>query len=211
MRAWYTLSDAANLSVVQPLLNALRFDSSETVRGTAVRLLGEYVEEFGVREALELAANDDTDAGIRTQAARALLSEQELYRQVRQTFFDSSLSAERRVNALQFHFGSIGPGLSIDADIADELFAIEFDRNVTTTWAGTLLYYADDLDPKFIDPLLELIAGEPEDRATAAGLLGHFNDRPAVVAALEKALEDPDRNVRNNAQQALERTPWPGR
>jgi HEAT repeat protein len=36
-------------------------------------------------------------------------------------------------------------------------------------------------------------------------VLAHFNDRAAVVEALERALEDPDRTVRNNAQRALER------
>ena len=205
MRAWSTLSDVENPAVVQPLLNAMRYDSSEMVRGTAARLLGEYADEAGVRQALEFAATGDEDAGVREQAALAALSDQERFARVRATFFDRNLPASERVGALTSHFGRIGPGLPIDPDIADELLEIELDPAVGATWAGTLLYYADELDPKFVDPLLALLAGEPEHRAFAANVLAHFNDRAAVVEALERALEDPDRTVRNNAQRALER------
>jgi len=62
--------DAPSLAPV--VVERLAYDADEIVRSTAAAVLGRYVEEPGVRAALERAAASDSSGGVRQAAARAL-------------------------------------------------------------------------------------------------------------------------------------------
>jgi HEAT repeat protein len=155
---------------------------------------------------LETASTRDEDAAVRDAASVARLDDAGRLERARNTFFDATLPAQERVGALFRAFGNIGPGLPVDPDVADELFAIAVDPSDPEAGgaAWTLLVYAGELDPKLVEPLLSIVNGQSQMRGAAVTVLGHFKDQPAVGEALERALDDPDRNVRNNAQRALE-------
>jgi HEAT repeat protein len=66
------MSGAGQPSLAQPLMNALRSDVDSAVRAAAAGTLGEYLEEPGVRQALEQAASSDIEPSVRQRAQAAL-------------------------------------------------------------------------------------------------------------------------------------------
>lgn len=58
--------------LLQPLLQALISDADRAVREEAAETLDLYLDEPGVREALQLAAESDADPGVRRQATVSL-------------------------------------------------------------------------------------------------------------------------------------------
>jgi len=62
--------------LLQPLLQALASDPDGNVRAAAARALDQYLDEGGVIEALESAAQYDPDAAVRERAAASLTNSQ---------------------------------------------------------------------------------------------------------------------------------------
>ena len=62
--------------LLQPLLQALASDLDGNVRVAAARTLDQYLDDPGVREALQSAAQYDPDAAVRARAAASLASQQ---------------------------------------------------------------------------------------------------------------------------------------
>jgi len=56
---------------------------------------------------------------------------------------------------------------------------------------------------QYRDRLIEVLHGSAQQRAVAATVLGYVSDKRAIVPHLERAVLDPDANVRNNATRAL--------
>ncbi len=71
---WSLLSEADDLYLVQPLLDALANDSDELVRDAAARGLVEFLDEAGVSEALEEALVNDASPLVRKRAGESLQS-----------------------------------------------------------------------------------------------------------------------------------------
>ncbi len=71
---WVPLSGADDLYLVQPLLDALANDSDELVRDAAARGLVEFLDEAGVREALEEALVNDASPLVKKRAGESLES-----------------------------------------------------------------------------------------------------------------------------------------
>lgn len=62
--------------LLQPLLEALSYDPSSGVRGMAARTLALYLDQPGVREALQVASEQDPDLNVRQQAEESLAGPQ---------------------------------------------------------------------------------------------------------------------------------------
>ena len=58
--------------LLQPLLEALSYDPSSGVRGMAAYTLALYLDQPGVREALQVASQQDADLAVRQQAEESL-------------------------------------------------------------------------------------------------------------------------------------------
>jgi len=69
---WRQCSGLRDPSLVTPLLNALRHDRSARVREEAAETLGDYLDDPGVREALEFAAGNDESYDVRAKANASL-------------------------------------------------------------------------------------------------------------------------------------------
>lgn len=69
---WWNLSRRGDSSLVEPLLRALNEDTDEHVREAIVQALAEFIEEPGVREALEEVRVDETSPLLMSRAEEVL-------------------------------------------------------------------------------------------------------------------------------------------
>lgn len=70
---WRQLSNVTDARLKQPLLDALAFDGNTKVREEAAETLADFLPDGQVASALHNAAENDSDPGVRRQAASSLL------------------------------------------------------------------------------------------------------------------------------------------
>jgi hypothetical protein len=211
--AWAVLRGIDDSYVIQPLLYALANDREENVRREAALTLGYFVELPGVRDALARAAANDPSPEVavsccaptvREAARYALLSEEERRALAVQTVLDESLPAEQRLRPFNSSFDGRDIPLVDDA-AARAVFDIgaRSANPAIRSSAWQLLGAVRNADFKPL--LLEDLASHPADnvRLGAAFALAHYVADPAVRAALERARNDPSRDVQREARQAL--------
>src|SRR5690606_22142861 len=147
-RAIRSMERVDDPALVQPLLQALAYDTSPDVRAEAAEALGAFTDDPAVLDALARAAAGDGADEVRAAAVWAGLSDSERLATRREDFLDPNLPAIERVYQLHFGIGgsAIDPPLPIDDAVARELVDISLndsDPDVRAL-AMTELYYAGE-------------------------------------------------------------------
>jgi HEAT repeat protein len=212
--AWFTLRGVDDAYVVQPLLHSLANDPAENVRRAAALALGYLVDEPGVRDGLTRAAAYDPSPEVaavcclptvREAARYALLTDEERRALALQTVLDEGLPAEQRLRPYRSSID--GRHVPLTDDAAQAVFDLGAGAADAVTRASAWHLLAAVRNPAFKPTLLEDLASHASAnvRVGAAFALGHYREDPAVRAALERALDDPSRDVQREAREALAR------
>ncbi|HET8698185.1 MAG TPA: HEAT repeat domain-containing protein [Gammaproteobacteria bacterium] len=214
-RAWQWIRrlDVHDPLLAPPLLAALADDPAPEVRRVAALMLGSYLGEPGVADALAQAVADDPDdrptqsccvPTVRETARRALLFAEEPHAVVRKILLDESLPPHDRLML----YGPDGVNLNLTGlgdDAARAVFAIGANAADADIRQTAWLLIKDVRDPSFTRVLLDDLARHPSGdvRAAAAAALTLYRDAPGVSAALERAQRDPVDAVQQAARAAL--------
>jgi hypothetical protein len=97
---WRAMYGVENPYLIEPLLNALVYDTADHRRRAAASALGTFIAESRVKAALEQAQASDPSQAVREAAQQALLSEEELDQLALQELLDERLSAQERLAAM---------------------------------------------------------------------------------------------------------------
>jgi hypothetical protein len=205
--------------LVQPLLQSLANDPEPDVRMQAALTLNRFLDEPGVREALQWAAGEDPSFAppdrcclitVREAAERASVATPDLAAWARDTLLDESLPTRSRL--LPLAGGSPDGRFVLLRDLGADAPAVIFDigRNEDDPAFRRMAWGAlvgAPRDESFVPALLDDLRRHPAEwvRADAARALQAYLDIPDVRDAMEQAVEDPSMGVRRHALRALER------
>jgi hypothetical protein len=216
---WARLRHVNDAALLQPLLRALASDPDASVRVQAALDLYVFLDQPGVREALQRAVAEDPSQEpkvpcciltVRDAAQRSLVADKDFRNWVRSTLLDESLPARLRLLSLQ-NFTPDGRFMTLSiaflgSDAARAAFDIgrrEQNAQVRRMAWNALLNAAPD--ETFLPVLLGDLASHPDEwvRTAAAQVLVKSVRNPEVHAAFERALDDPSGEVRQVAARAI--------
>jgi hypothetical protein len=210
-----------DLSLVDPLLYVLVYDSEPQVRAVAASALHTFVSESRVRDALSQLATADPSgdaAGICCEftvaeaARRALLSDEELRAATMAHLKNTARTDYDRLYPLVSSLDGRGGAYALDEEHARIVFDVgSGSQNPDArAYAWSALSYGGFTSPDFVPTLLQDLAENADDgvRQSAARALTDYADDPIVRARFEQVLAgDPCECVRATLNQALaERT-----
>ena len=193
-----TMRDAS----VSELLYALANDPSENVReGAAMNLAGSFLQEPGVREALEYAAETDATEWLRNKIRLSILSETEREQVLQATVLDGDRTEMERLVA----FGQLSREPSAETVAAMVRMAQSSDvpEMRAKVW---LSLNRQTGDAYLVQPLLDALANDSSElvRDAAAKGLAQFVDEARVYEALQEAMvNDSSPLVREAASEVL--------
>ncbi len=203
---WRRMSGVGDPDLIQPLLHSLSNDPDEDVREEAAKVLRDFLDEPGVRGALEYAGDYDISEAVRREARYSMLSSAEQQAMLREIVLDATLTDQERRRALfglTYEHSNEG---GFDPALTEAL--VEFARNASNP--GTRSSVWNSLtrvdDPDLVEPLLSTLASDPDEevREGVARALRQYLDLPGVVEALEGVLAaDTSPLVRRAAEQSL--------
>lgn len=232
-QAWNTLRGAEAAALVKPLLGALRKEQDREVRLAVLGVMaGGYLKNEQVHAMLEASAQHEKDPLLRAVAQRALAGAggDAPWRQyILDSLKDSSRPSEERIEALLYHLNlptseasslvgrlASQPNLRLllDAEaipaLAAALQGISSDSAMLKSSVSNVARDLSQIDhPAITDMYLASLEADGKwlDRYSAASSLGQMASRrndPRVRAVLEKIrTEDPDKDVRRAAEEAL--------
>lgn len=213
--AWYLLQEFQDERLLQPLSDALLYDSSDDVRHAAVRALAALDNDVA-RSALASAASNDPAAEIRRNAGWFALAEPARRERIVAALLNRQLSADERLQPLELAifppWGDTwltGIDSLIDAGTAAELDGLI--AGIEDPARRTFLLQRIDVTasspPSFAPVLISRLHDDADSnvRAMAARLLLSRQNEPGVRPALEQAaVNDPSELVREQVQQILQ-------
>lgn len=218
---WSTLRDVKDPVLVEPLRQALASDPDASVRYQVAFALHAYLDQPGVREALQRAAAEDPSKdppqarslSVREAAERASIADKDFRDWVLGRLLDENLPARARLLHAQsgspdgrfMTVGQLGPEA---ARVVFDIGRRERDPQVramawTSLWVGTP-------EEEYVPVMLDDLASHPDEevRTAAVNVLDVYlqkrGDNPDVRAALERARSDQSIDVRRRASWALE-------
>jgi TolB-like protein/HEAT repeat protein len=206
-QVWEYMKGAGDPYLVQPLLQTLAYDSNEYVRHEAANTLEDYIEESGVRDALEFAAANDESKRVRDQALFSVSSEQGQQAINISTILDKSLTDRERLAPLREQRIRNGNEVVLSDEVVDSVLEIAMTSDDQFTRSGALSNLRGANNPAIVSLLLEHLANDSSEhvRVMAAGGLSEYVDHPGVRDALETAqLNDSSRAVRRAARKSID-------
>ena len=167
---WRELARVDDPYLVQPLLHALASDPAENVREKAAEaLVRSFLDEPGVQDALEYAAESEASEWLRNEIHRSLLSETERQEESRATVLDTTKTDRERLSALgELWMGTAGLGRSNPEALSGEVVVamVEMARSSDSprirsdVWS----YLHGTSDPYLVQPLLDALANDSDER-----------------------------------------------
>ena len=230
MRAqvWRALRDVRMPELVQPLIDASKFEADDAVRLEAVGTLAkDYAQDPKARAVLESLAGGDASELVRMVASRAVSGEQAWTGYLTAHLQDESLPDRRRIEALMYTASSGNETAQLlavlDAKAVDALSAI-VPRAVATQDPATagadrlrslIRVLATTNQPATVSLLISTlnVSSDPQIRRMAVtGLARHLDDARARETLEEIAAHDADPQLREAAgvRQPQLVTPPPG-
>lgn len=199
---WRLMSGVGDPTLLEPLLYSLANDPDHSVRGEAARTLYDFVEQPGVRAALEHARDNDPTIRVRNESRLALLPDDEWSAMLQGVALDTELSEFDRASILVKFYDRADESRIVPGDFAVTMWQLarESDDERVREFVWSFLRRIDDA--AMVEPLLDALAhdSDPRVRGEAARRLQRFSDRPDVSAALENAqATDESRAVRRQA------------
>ena len=206
MGVWDRMAGVRNPYLIQPLLHALSSDGDARVRVEAAKTLVDFIDQPGVRDALNDARSGDAAESVREAAHFSLLSPAEQQDELRAVVLNTSLTDDERYRALarlRFEYEN-SDAIDRSVVVAMTEVARSSDRVRLRSFIWSSL--SETNDPYVVKPLLQALVGDPAEtvRETVAGGLAEFIDDPGVREALETAtVDDPSPLVRKRAEESL--------
>jgi HEAT repeat protein len=180
--------------LVAPLLQALAADADEDVRFQVARVLQQdFLEEPGVREALDYARASDPSATVRKEINFAMLDAAGQTESLKATVLNTSLSAWDRTAAFsQLLDDDWNAPNDIDAEVVDAMVQVTLNTPTprARVFALSSLVRSRSDDPRFLDLYLTALERDRDEtvRQTAVNGLSQFINDPAIREALEQAM-----------------------
>ena len=212
-RVWQELARVDDPHLIQPLLNSLANDLDEGVRRIAgENLLKNFVDQPGVRAALEYAAENDPSEWTRDRIRLSMLPKEERDVELLAILSDSTKSDNERLAAahrLRFDESSgliVGDPEALSREAVIALVDVARNTRSRRTRSDALSILSRIDDPYLIELFLIALANDSYEhvRDAAARGLGQFLDETGVREALETAsVNDPSPLVRKTASEAL--------
>ncbi len=203
---WEYLKGVGDPYLIQPLLESLAYDSSPDVRREAAKTLEDFIDEPGVREALEYAIAHDESQVVRDRAHFTLASEQERQAIITGIVLNTSLTDRERMAPLWEQRFANGDKLVLSDEAITALVDMAVSSDDPQT-RGSVWYHLRGIDhPDLVRPLLNQLANDPNEsvRVSAASLLGEYLDYSGVRSALEETtINETSRSVRRAARSSL--------
>lgn len=200
---WRLMSGVGDPYLLQPLLYSVANDPDHTVRGEAARTLFDFVEEPGVREALEYARDNDATIRVRNEARLALLPDKEWSQVLEDVALDTTLSEVDRASILRKFYDRGNESRIVPGDFAVAMWQLTRETHDRRVWSDVWRFLRSiDYDSSLVPPLLDALADDPDPRVRmkAAELLHKFRDQTEVREALAEAqANDTSRDVRRQA------------
>ena len=215
-------TSAESLVFVVPALIAAQTKGSSSARDDVLDVLGQIGEDLSengqstdtIRDALIAGLNDDSTK-VRTNAISELSDIQaaspETFAALIQALSDDAKSVRSRAESVLIKFGK-NRAASITPMLVDALLN---NQSATTRWhivdvlgaIGEALVKKAESDEMVVKPLLVALQDSDANvRRNAADELGEMPAKsPDVIMALNLALEDSSKSVRNAAQKAIRR------
>lgn len=221
MRAsiWATLRHIDDSQLIQPLVQSLAEDPDASVRMQAALTLNTFLDQPGVREALQRAVAKDVSSvpetdccilTVREAAERALVSDEGFRSWVRGKLYDESLSSRSRLLGLvdgnpdgRFRELTIAQFGTDAQRVAFEIGRREQDPGVRRmAWDALARGVPDE---SFVAVILGDLANHPDEyvRSSAAAVLRPHASSSQVREAFQRALSDPSMEVRRVANEAI--------
>jgi len=208
---WRELAGVEDPYLVQPLLHSLANDPVENVRENAAEaLVRSFLDEPGVRDALEYAAESEASEWLRNEIHLSILSETEREEKLQTTVLDITKTDRERLLALsQLRMGRLVDSKSEPLSAKTVVAMVEMARNSDSPKIRTQVWSAlsGTGDPYLVQPLLDALANDSEElvRDAAARGLVEFRDEAGVREALEEAsVNDASPLVKKTAGESLE-------
>jgi len=208
---WRELAGVEDPYLVQPLLHSLANDPAENVRENAAEaLVRSFLDEPGVRDALEYAAESEASEWLRNEIHLSILSETEREEKLQTTVLDITKTDRERLLALsQLRMGRLVDSKSEPLSAKTVVAMVEMARNSDSPKIRTQVWSAlsGTGDPYLVQPLLDALANDSEElvRDAAARGLVEFRDEAGVREALEEAsVNDASPLVKKTAGESLE-------
>ncbi len=205
--AWSMMAGVDDPYLVQPLLHSLANDADAGVRRVAAETLKGFLDEPGVREALEYARDYDASERVRNEIRFSMLSTADQQEESRAMALDTSLSADERLSAIRrVWYDEQGHSSALDEPLTAALVDVAKSADNRLTRALSWSMLSETADPNVVQPLLEALASDPDEgvRDSAAKGLTEFPDQPGVREGLERALvNDSNEHVRDAAARGL--------
>ncbi len=205
---WSEMTGVGDPYLVQPLLDSLANDGDADVREEAAKALRTFLDEPGVREALEHAKNYDASETVRKESHFSMLSDDEQEQALRVIALDTSADDWERADALLelwYNKGFRPQALGDAVTTAMVELAVNSDDSRLRAHVWSLL--SVESDPYLVAPLLSALVNDPDERGreAAASGLAQFLEHPGVREGLEEALVyDASLLVRKRAEESLE-------
>ena len=204
---WREMAGVDDSYLVQPLLHSLANDADEGVRRVAAETLRGFLDEPGVREALDYARDYDASERVRNEIRFSMLSTADQQEESRAMALDTSLSADERWSAIRrVWYDEQGHSSALDDPLTAALVDVAKSADNRLVRALSWSMLSETADPNVVQPLLEALASDLDEgvRESAAKGLTKFPDQPGVREGLERALvNDSNEHVRDAAAQGL--------
>jgi HEAT repeat protein/TolB-like protein len=206
-RVWSMMAGVDDPYLVQPLLHSLANDADEGVRRVAAETLKGFLDEPGVREALEYARDYDASERVRSEIRFSVLSTADQQEESRAMALDTSLSADERWSAIRRVLNDEqGQSSALDEPLTAALVDVAKSADNRLVRAHSWSMLSETADPNVVQPLLEALASDSDAgvRESAAKGLTEFPDQPGVREGFERALvNDSNEHVRDAAARGL--------
>lgn len=188
---WRALTGVGDPTLVAPLLQALASDPDEDVRlAAAMALKQDFLDDPGVRDALDYAMTSDPSEKVRTEIDFSMQDADGQSGTLRATVLNKSLTNWERTRAFSRLLGD--PDATNDVDPELTAAMIEVARYTRTpherTYALSALSRVDD--PSVVELFLVALARDSDEgvrETSVRGLRQHIDD-PVVREALEHAM-----------------------
>jgi HEAT repeat protein len=210
---WQEMARVDDPYLIQPLLHTLANDVDDGVRRIAgENLLTNFIDEPGVRAALEHAAENDPSEWVRNRIRLSMLPNEERNGELLAILSDSTKSDNERLGAayeLRFDRSSgfiVGGPEALSGEAVIALVDVARSTRNRRTRSEALSILSNIDDPFLIEPFLIALANDSYEhvRDAAARGLGQFLDQTGVREALEDAsVNDPSPLVRKTVSESL--------
>lgn len=204
---WRTMEGVEDPNLVQPLIYSLANDTDEWVRALAASALAVHVDQPGVREALDVAQNDDVDSAVRQAAYLAMLPIEGLQYEFSKAVMDISLpDSERQTALFRLSQSNADYPYPLDAELVDTIAQFARTSSDAQTRQTAWFCLTQLGGREVVSLLIEALTEEPNEavRESIISSLSGFLGEPDVFAAVNEAqLTDTSLLVRNAAERVL--------